>query len=111
MQIKNLKIAHKDDVTTGFQYAFWCGDLNYRIEGTKEGVQKLVREKEFDILFSNDQLQAEMKKCNVFFGFTEGKITFRYFSPFPLSPFFLSVLIPILCRPTYKFDRGVREEY
>jgi len=49
-----------------------------------------VREKQLDILFSNDQLQAEMKKCNVFFGFTEGKINFR---------------------PTYKFDRGVREEY
>jgi len=88
--IKNLKIMHKDDVTTGFQYTFWCGDLNYRIEGTKDGVQKLVRDKQLDILFSNDQLQAEMKKCNVFFGFTEGKISFR---------------------PTYKFDRGVREEY
>ena len=53
-------------------------------------MQKLIREKQFDILFSNDQLQNEMKKNRVFYGFTEGKINFR---------------------PTYKFDRGSREEY
>jgi len=88
--IKNVHMGFREDVTTDYQYAFWCGDLNYRIEGTKDGVQQLVREKQFDILATNDQLQAEMKKGNVFFGFTEAKINFR---------------------PTYKFDRGTRVEY
>lgn len=49
-----------------------------------------MREKKLDVLFANDQLHAEMKKHTVFFGFSEGKLSFR---------------------PTYKFDRGTRDEY
>eukprot|EP01128_Nolandella_sp_AFSM9_P005317 TRINITY_DN2547_c0_g1_i1.p1 TRINITY_DN2547_c0_g1~~TRINITY_DN2547_c0_g1_i1.p1 ORF type:complete len:516 (-),score=108.15 TRINITY_DN2547_c0_g1_i1:245-1660(-) len=88
--ISNLKLSGHEDVTTSYQYTFWCGDLNYRIEGTREGVVQLVKEKKLNVLFQNDQLYAEMQKNNVFFGFEEGLISFK---------------------PTYKFDRGTRAEY
>lgn len=69
--ISNLKLGSHMDVTTSYQYTFWCGDLNYRIEGTRAGVVTLIKERKLDVLFKNDQLAAEMQKNKVFYGFEE----------------------------------------
>ncbi|ORX54892.1 DNase I-like protein [Piromyces finnis] len=66
-----------------YDYIFWFGDLNYRINGTRSIVDKLIKENQFEVLLANDQLKIEMNKGNAFNTFSEPPITFR---------------------PTYKFD-------
>lgn len=55
---------------------FWFGDLNYRVDGTRGMVQKLLDKNMMDVLLSSDQLISEMQKGNVFQGFVESPITF-----------------------------------
>lgn len=65
-----------------FSQIFWLGDLNYRIN---EIPGQLVDRNDIRGLLKNDQLIQEMRKHNVFKGFTEGEIQFN---------------------PTYKYDPG-----
>ena len=61
-----------------FDYVFWGGDLNYRInlkdgpgydtEGEFRTVLKMISDKEFDALYENDQLREEKKNGRVFSG-------------------------------------------
>jgi hypothetical protein len=71
------------DVTGRYDYTFWCGDLNYRINGTRKMVDELLRNDMIEVLQANDQLRIEMDKQRVFQGFIEPQIMFP---------------------PTYKFD-------
>jgi hypothetical protein len=44
-EIKGLGLG--STVPNGFNYAFWCGDLNYRIDGELNQVLDLVKERFF----------------------------------------------------------------
>ncbi len=68
-----------------FDYVFWGGDLNYRINATRDVVNSLLKENRHDVLVANDQLSLLLQFEKTFSGFVEGKITFR---------------------PTYKYDKG-----
>jgi hypothetical protein len=68
-----------------FDMVFWLGDLNYRIDGNRKAVEKLIKKNAEAALRNNDQLLNEQSRGNVFQGFREGKIRFN---------------------PTYKFDPG-----
>ena len=66
-------------------FCFFIGDLNYRINGSKEDVEVLITHELFPILLSGDQLSKELRENTVFSGFVEGSIGFP---------------------PTYRFDCG-----
>eukprot|EP00164_Ancoracysta_twista_P007400 GFYU01010499.1.p1 GENE.GFYU01010499.1~~GFYU01010499.1.p1 ORF type:complete len:390 (+),score=76.79 GFYU01010499.1:260-1429(+) len=69
-----------------FDYVFFSGDLNYRIDATRALVDACVDDPEMmEVLQQNDQLRVEMEQKRVFDGYREGEITFR---------------------PTYKYDPG-----
>lgn len=68
-----------------FDYCFWLGDLNYRINGTRKMVDTLLNENLFEVLKNNDQLSISMKNGLVFNGFIEP---------------------PLFFRPTYKYNKG-----
>ena len=66
-----------------FDQVFWFGDLNFRINGTRECVDGMLENHMFDALLCNDQLTLLMRFNRVFSGFAEGPLNFF---------------------PTYKFD-------
>lgn len=55
---------------------FWLGDLNYRIEASLSDVLNWIEQKNWHQLYQADQLQRQMKTCEVFKGFKEGPICF-----------------------------------
>ncbi|XP_066538323.1 type II inositol 1,4,5-trisphosphate 5-phosphatase isoform X2 [Hoplias malabaricus] len=64
----------------------WLGDLNYRISDLEpDRVKELILKKDFETLYSYDQLKRQMDEDAVFVGFLEGEIDFQ---------------------PTYKYDTG-----
>lgn len=72
-----------DSVATDrYDYVFWFGDLNYRVNGTRAMVERLIENKQTEVLHYNDQLFQEMRKGTVFTGFHESPIdfppTFKY---------------------------------
>ncbi len=71
-----------------FDYVIWAGDLNFRINGTRDVVNSLLAHNRYNVLMDYDQLNMLIQFDSVFAGFEEGKITFR---------------------PTYKFDKGTGE--
>jgi len=66
-----------------FDFVFWYGDLNFRVNGTREVVDGLLAQNMHEVLVNNDQLTFLMKFNSCFRGLAEGPINFR---------------------PTYKFD-------
>ncbi|CAH8384143.1 unnamed protein product [Eruca vesicaria subsp. sativa] len=54
----------------------WLGDLNYRINLSYEKTHELIARKEWQRLLENDQLSNEMRKGNVFEGWSEGDLCF-----------------------------------
>jgi hypothetical protein len=80
-------------LTDRYDYVFWFGDLNYRVNGNRTVLDKLIQDKRFEVMcgmnsffkvmMSNDQLRMEMMKGTTFQRFWEGPIQFY---------------------PTYKFD-------
>ncbi|KAJ1648423.1 Inositol-1,4,5-trisphosphate 5-phosphatase 1 [Coemansia erecta] len=72
---------HIDD----HDYAFWLGDLNYRIDLPSDQARKLVSAKQVQSLMMYDQLSLQMASGKVFRGYSEAEIHFA---------------------PTYKFDTG-----
>ena len=72
-----------------FDYVFWVGDLNYRVNGgTRAMVERLLRNGMREVLISNDQLLEQIAKKKAFIGFKEGPLEFP---------------------PTYKFDAGTSD--
>jgi hypothetical protein len=64
------------DITSQFDYVFWCGDLNYRIDMERDRVLQLISSKDYPTLLDYDQLNIQKKAGNTFYGFTEANITF-----------------------------------
>eukprot|EP00943_MAST-04B_sp_MAST-4B-sp1_P004411 g4411.t1 len=79
-----VEIGTGNDVSDRFHHVFWLGDFNYRINGTRDAVDKMLSLNMHDKLLKNDQLRIEQSKGNVFQKFNEGPLNFR---------------------PTYKFDK------
>eukprot|EP00030_Apusomonadida_sp_AF-17_P002008 a2259_55.p1 GENE.a2259_55~~a2259_55.p1 ORF type:complete len:561 (+),score=246.68 a2259_55:206-1684(+) len=71
-----------------FDHVFWAGDLNYRLEMGRDEAITLITAGNIERLLLRDQLRVQHTDNKVFFGFTEGEITFT---------------------PTYKFEPGTRE--
>jgi hypothetical protein len=71
-------------VSDAFHHVFWMGDFNYRINGTRRAVDKMLSLDMHEALLANDQLSIEKRLGNVFTGFSEGPLNFR---------------------PTYKYDK------
>ncbi|KAK0562543.1 hypothetical protein OC844_002649 [Tilletia horrida] len=74
-----------EDVTARFDHVFWFGDLNFRIDITRQHADWLLLNKKYDQALEFDQLRKVMKDgtSTAFEGFEEAPITFP---------------------PTYKFD-------
>ncbi|RNF17903.1 endonuclease/Exonuclease/phosphatase [Trypanosoma conorhini] len=67
------------DVTEEFDLVFFGGDLNYRINGTRGGIECLIGGSKYIrfVLADCDQLNIERAKGLVFRRFREGKLFFR----------------------------------
>jgi len=72
----------KSKVVDRFDFVFWSGDFNYRVNQTKENAIKLLKENNYEVLLKDDQLNIEMKQNVLFQDFSEGEIkfspTFKY---------------------------------
>ena len=70
------------DITNQFNYIFFFGDLNYRIDLEPETILERILENDFHYLKRHDQLTIELERNNAFFGFEEAPIrfppTYRY---------------------------------
>ena len=78
------------DVTNQFNYVFFMGDLNYRLDLDFETILERISESDFDYLKQFDQLRTEICKNNAFYAFDEAPIRFA---------------------PTYRYARGSRTSY
>ncbi|TNY22252.1 Endonuclease/exonuclease/phosphatase [Rhodotorula diobovata] len=65
----------------------WLGDLNYRVDLPRADVDRMVRDKEYDLLLRFDQLRIQQEHELAFQGFREAPITFA---------------------PSFKFDNGTQ---
>ena len=46
-------------------YAFWCGDFNYRIDLPRDEVMQLIEHRNWGALQAGDQLKREQEAGNV----------------------------------------------
>lgn len=87
-------------------FVVFMGDLNYRINGNRSVVNKLLASEMHEVMLSNDQLRVSMAAGLVFPNFI-GKSP-RFFHPceliFLTRLLLLSIEPPLNFRPTYKFD-------
>ncbi|UZJ54814.1 hypothetical protein CBS101457_004134 [Exobasidium rhododendri] len=66
-----------DDLTAAFDYAFWFGDLNFRVDISRQHADWLLMKKQYHDALAFDQLTKLMKEQpKVFNGFHEATITF-----------------------------------
>jgi hypothetical protein len=73
----NRKIQFPNHASDRYDYCFWLGDLNYRVDGTHKIISKCIQENRLEVLLNNDQLLKEMKSSKgVFKGFKEETISF-----------------------------------
>ena len=84
-QKMQLRQGSEKNVTDRFDYVFWSGDLNYRVNTTRKMADSLLKKEMLEVMLANDQLNVERNARRCFDGFSEGAITFS---------------------PTYKFDVG-----
>lgn len=68
-----------------FDHVVFCGDLNFRIDGSRGFIDLLLHNNMHRVLLANDQLSRTRESGEAFAGFAEGPLHFR---------------------PTYKFDKG-----
>jgi hypothetical protein len=87
--VRRMRLGSTFDIQSRFEYIFWYGDLNYRIDFPRDTVLDLIHRDEFTKLHSADQLKHEM----------EVKQTFEYFSEMEL-----------MFWPTYRFLRQTYDE-
>ena len=75
-QEKNLNVNNNNpfQVTLRFDFVFWMGDLNYRINGNRKIMDVLLKEKQLNIMLQNDQLNIAKDYKQIFEdGFIEKK--------------------------------------
>jgi len=82
------KLGMKSKVIDRFDFVFWSGDFNYRVNQTKENAIKLLKENNYDVLLKDDQLGIEMKQNVLYQDLVEGEIKFS---------------------PTYKYEVGTHQ--
>ena len=80
--------SNRNPLLDVFDFAFWTGDLNFRINGTRRIVDSLLKYNMHETLVNNDQLTTLLKVDPWFVHFAEGPLHFR---------------------PTYKFKRDTGE--
>lgn len=93
---KNLPCKQRSkDVTSNFDYVFWCGDLNFRLGEPRAAVLRWIEQTKFPLpphlphgLLHADQLTAVLEDGAAFRDFREAPITFP---------------------PTYKYDPGSQQ--
>lgn len=73
------------DVTKQHHATVWMGDLNYRVEGIRRAVDRLISLQMYEVMQNNDQLSRERAAGRAFRNFEEAAISFP---------------------PTFKFDVG-----
>lgn len=78
----------KSDLLNQFHHIFWLGDLNYRLDLSRDLILYHMQFHNWEALLPNDQLIKEMNGLRSFFKFKEGKISFK---------------------PTYRWERGTDE--
>eukprot|EP01135_Chromosphaera_perkinsii_P010282 Nk52_evm24s2085 gene=Nk52_evmTU24s2085 len=86
--MEGLKLGQKHSILHSSPYVFWCGDLNYRIDMSKEDILGDMEKGDYERMRLKDQLNVERGNERVFCDFNEPKIDFP---------------------PTYKFERGINE--
>lgn len=64
------------DLTNRFSLLVWCGDLNYRLDLSRDEVLGAVRAQQWERLWEADQLRADMATGVAFAGFEEGPLVF-----------------------------------
>ena len=85
----NFSLLFSADVTDRFDRVFWFGDFNFRIQKSRESVDRIMKRHARDQqtiireLLLHDQLNEVFDRGKIFHGFKENEITFM---------------------PTYKFD-------
>ncbi|PWZ03233.1 hypothetical protein BCV70DRAFT_13708 [Testicularia cyperi] len=72
-----------EDITEQFDHSFWFGDLNFRIDISRQHADWLMMNKKYDQALAFDQLGKVLKQGDAFKGFDEAPIEFP---------------------PTYKYD-------
>ena len=72
-----------EDITEQFDHTFWFGDLNFRIDISRQHADWLMMNKKYDQALAFDQLGKVLKEGDAFRGFKEAPINFP---------------------PTYKYD-------
>jgi inositol polyphosphate 5-phosphatase INPP5E len=73
------------DATKQHHVTLWVGDLNYRVEGNRKAIDRLISQHMLEVLHNNDQLARERAHGRAFRNFEEGMIAFP---------------------PTFKYDFG-----
>ncbi|KAL0233437.1 hypothetical protein PCE1_001952 [Barthelona sp. PCE] len=75
--VTNLKLGDPSiDILNQFDYLFWFGDLNYRINLPRPEVIRLVEEQNISFLLDHDQLLDQREDLAAFVGFNEAEVTF-----------------------------------
>ncbi|GBC00839.1 hypothetical protein RclHR1_03990016 [Rhizophagus clarus] len=64
------------NVTDRFDYTFWFGDMNYRVDLERSRVDDLIRQNDIKTLIKSDQLTRELKRFDYFKNFNEGPLDF-----------------------------------
>ncbi|XP_054020836.1 phosphatidylinositol 3,4,5-trisphosphate 5-phosphatase 2 [Dryobates pubescens] len=78
------------DISLRFTHLFWFGDLNYRLDMDLQEILNYISRRELEPLLRVDQLNLEKEKHKIFLRFGEEEITFP---------------------PTYRYERGSRDNY
>ncbi|CAI2180314.1 194_t:CDS:2 [Funneliformis geosporum] len=78
LKLKGFNASDKvlPNVTDRFDYTFWFGDMNYRVNLSREHVEHLIAEENIIELLKHDQLTIELKQFPYFKNFHEAPIEF-----------------------------------
>ena len=86
--LRENKTIERNPLVDTFDYVFWGGDFNFRVNGTREIVDNLLYNNRHSILLHNEQLKLLMHFDPYYHDLIEGPLNFR---------------------PTYRYDEGVGE--
>jgi len=70
------KMKQKSNIVDRFDFVFWGGDFNYRVNETRDNTIEYLRENKYDVLLKEDQLTIAKNTTKIFSKFQEGDIKF-----------------------------------